>query len=255
MKKGVIFFGAIFFSLLSLSLVAAQALPAPPITFNIIGDFFKDLLAGSTGEDSMVRVLLVMLLTTVLFRPALNITGGKSGLAFLVAFLVSVIGIKFFISSEMIYGLMLPYGALAIALSAGIPFLLIGSLIATSNLDMLLRKIMWGFMAGSFIMLWWFRWTNIGDLAYIYLGLGILSLAILFFFDSTLRGILAQTAMSNSKYAIDVQIATLNTEIADLYVQYANSSGNTQLQHSLTNQIRAKEHTRRGLTQMRARMP
>ncbi|MEM2956364.1 MAG: hypothetical protein QW041_02210 [Candidatus Pacearchaeota archaeon] len=255
MKKSVIIVILFLFSVLAVNLAVAQVLPGPPVTLNKLAEFFRDLLSGISEDDSLAKLLLVMLLTTILFRPAYNLSGKKSGIAFIIALLVSILGIKYLTTYDLIKGLLLPYGALAIALSSVVPFLLISALIITSEMDTVLRKITWGIMAGAFILLWWFRWTDIGDLAWIYLGLGIISLAILLFFDSTLRGFLAQTAMSNSKYAIDVQIANLNTEIANLYMQYSNSAGNAQLQNNLRNQIKAKERTRKELIAMKARMP
>lgn len=255
MKKSVILFSALFLSIASISLAAA-ALPAPPIAMNDISDFFTKLLSGVSGQDLMIRVLLVMLLTTVLFRPAYKLVGEKSGLAFIIAALVSILGIKYLATYDLITGLLLPYGALAIALSAGLPFILIGMLIVSApDMPATLRKILWGLMTGAFILLWWFRWTDIGDLAYIYLFMGLISAAVLFFLDGTIVTLYSQATQAQSKASVDVQIAQINSQIANLYAQYANATGNHTLQTSLRNQIRALEHTRNGLLRMRAGMP
>jgi hypothetical protein len=249
MKKSILIFSGLFF-LLTIGIVAAQALPAPPVALKDIADQFKGLVSGISGDDTMVRVLLVMLLTTVLFQPAYRLLGKKSGIAFFVAFIVSVLGIKYLATYDMIKGVLLPYGALAIAITSILPFLLIGFLLETTE-SKLLRKIGWAIMAGSFIMLWWFRWTDIGDLAWIYLGLGLICAAVLFWFDSTLRTMLAQAGMENSRAVLDIEIANLNKELNNLYTAYANAQGNRRLEASIENQIRDKERHRANLVRLR----
>ena len=124
MKKSVLILGLFVFSILMINFVVAQALPAPPVTLNQIGKFFDDLLKGTSGGESLARLLLAMLITAVLYQPALKITNEKPGVAFIVAFIVSVLGVRFLSSSEMIQGILLPYGALAIVISSVLPFLL-----------------------------------------------------------------------------------------------------------------------------------
>jgi len=218
MKKGVLILGTLILSVLAISLVAAQALPAPPVTLDTIVNYFQMLVTGfGSNAETMSRVLLVMLLTAVLFRPAYNLVGKKSGLAFLIAFLVSVIGIRFFTSYDMIQGLMLPYGALAIGVSAALPFLLFGILIETSEADITLRKVGWTIMAGAFILLWWFRWTDIGDLAWIYLFLGIAAFAVLFFNGQIHMLFAMQRIGSSKKRQIYKQLMELRRE-RDKYI-------------------------------------
>ena len=216
MKKSVLIFSALIFSVLAISLVAAQVLPAPPITFNAVGDFFNDLLKGTQGEDTLARLLLVMLLTTILFKPANQIVGKKPGLAFIVALLISILGIRFFTSYEMIRGLMLPYGALAIVLSTLIPFLLFGFLLESSEATIMFRKIGWGLMGGAFIMLWWLRWTNIGDMAYIYLVLGIIAFMILWFNGQIHTLFSMQNLEKGKRRQILIKTAEIQDEMNDL---------------------------------------
>jgi len=251
MKKSVILFGLLFlFSALAISLVSAQALPAPSLTFNYLGDFFNSLLSGVSGDVTLVKVLLVMLLTTILFQPANKLLGKKPAIAFIVAFLVSVLGIKYLATYDLVKGLMLPYGALAIAVSSMLPFLLISYLLTTIE-SKTIRKLGWAIMAGSFILLWWFRWTDIGDLAWIYLGLGLICLAVLFWFDSTIRVALAEAGMENSKAVLNIKIANLNKEIADLYEAVANVGEDEKTQKNLLKQILNKEQLREDLVRIR----
>ena len=215
MKTGALIFSLVLISILSVHLVAA-ALPAPPITFNKIGDFFNDLLKGTQGEDTLARLLLVMLLTTILFKPANQIVGKKPGLAFIVALLISILGIRFFTSYEMIRGLMLPYGALAIVLSTLIPFLLFGFLLESSEAAPMLRKIGWGLLGGAFIMLWWLRWTDIGDMAYIYLVLGIIAFVILWFNGQIHLLFSMQNLEKGKRRQILIKTAEIQDEMDDL---------------------------------------
>jgi len=206
MKKSIIIFLGLFL-LLSISIVAAQALPAPAqlpgflsdhLSIGKIEGFFNDLLIGGTsGADIISRLLLVMLLTAVLFQPANKIVNDKPGLAFLVSFLVSVLGIRFIPQIEL---LLLPYGALAIAVSAIVPLLLFGAVLMTGigSESPTIRKIGWSAFGGAFFFLWVERSKELGDLSYIYFGIAAIALALLLF-DGTIQNALIMSRLKGKR--------------------------------------------------------
>jgi hypothetical protein len=90
------------------------------------------------------------------------------------------------VDSKTLVGLLLPYGALAIALSVLIPFILMFFLLETSDIQRPYRKLAFGFMFIAFMMFWWLRWDKIGDASYIYLCFAAFAIGA-YFMDPTLR--------------------------------------------------------------------
>ncbi len=243
MKKSILILSSFLLVLVSINLVSA-ALPAPPAAFDEIANVFRDLLVSDSGEDMVARLLLVMLLTSVLFFPAHKLVQGKSGLAFFIAFIVSVLGIRAF---PNIQGLLLPYSTLAVAVSAILPFLLFAYLISAESNSPVIRKIGWAIMATAFICLWWMRWDEIGEIAYIYFWMGIAALAVLFFLDDTLSKwwYLSGTYV-RTKQAADLQIQRIQTEIEDL-IKEMNDLPNESYRITYRNKIKKLKEAQKAL--------
>jgi len=236
MKKSIIIFGLLF-SIISITLVAAAAtLPAPTALPGFLSDqllsgklsFLTDLLIGTgSAAEIITRVLLVMLLTAVLFQPAFNLLGKKSGIAFLVAFLISILGIRFFPANQ-IEALLLPSGALAVAVATVIPFLLLAYLLEWGEIKehKIIRKIGWACIAGAFIYLWSTRFKDLGDISYIYGVMALLSVALLLF-DGTLQEQLTIAKLSKTKSkAAYREILDLEDQLKDDYERLAKAKAN-----------------------------
>ena len=243
MKKGVLIPGIFLVSILAISLVSAQALPAPanlPASIGLpqIAEYLRDLLIGGTGEDLVARFLLVMLLTTVLFLPAQNITGKKSALSFIIALIVSVLGIRFFPQIQL---LLLPYGVLAIAISSILPLVLFGAFLMTGigKESPTIRKIGWCAFGGTFFFLWLDRYKTLGDLSYIYFGIAVISVAFLLF-DGTIQNALIMSRMrnANSRGAwrqqsdLEEDIRKDRLALANLIISNTNEQNNGRIKNA-----------------------
>lgn len=231
MKKSGFIFGAMLSGIFTSAIVsAAQALPAPPITLDGLRTFFSALLVGTYhgGEDVVSRLFIFLVLAVVLYKPSEKILGDdKSNLALFLSALVSLLAVRFF-SPDMIQGLLLPYGALGIVLSIFLPFLLFGAFIVTSDITPSLRKLGWWLMTGIFCFLWWTRWSNIGDMAWIYLFAALLSLVAVWF-DGTLRKWIFQGKVERSNVesrAIASEVAM--QRLANLYELLAKATPQTK---------------------------
>jgi hypothetical protein len=211
MKKSVIIFGALFLAILSISLVAA-ALPAPPVTSQEFLTFFTSLLTGAAPGtvDIFARFLLLILLITVLTKPAEMITKTRTP-AIIVASVISILGIRF-LSNEMISGVLLPYGTVAIIVSVFVPFLLLVYFLNDIPFAAL-RKVGWIMTAIVFLGLWWFRFQTIGAMAYVYAITAVLSV-ILFLLDRTIQNLKIKITVNNEKDSQTyIQITTLQQRI------------------------------------------
>ncbi|MFC1686269.1 hypothetical protein ACFLZZ_04600 [Nanoarchaeota archaeon] len=248
MKKRFLAF-SIVSSVLTSTLVAAQIFPAPPIAFNQVKEVLSNFLIGTSvgGADIWARLLLLLLMTVILIKPIEKVLTQDRRLAFLIAFFVSLLGIRYLSNTELL-GVLLPYSALMIILSIIGPLILLGTLLSTSGIDPTLRKVMWGFTAGAFAVLWWVRWEELGNLSYIYLSGTIGAVLALFFFDEQISGLYYQSKIDREQL-VDKSIASENITrmLKDLYGQYAASTDPT-IQAQLMRRIRQQRNALKLLT-------
>jgi hypothetical protein len=150
---------------------AAQNLAAPPIQMQGVIDLFKFILSPSGTESELVaRVLIFLLLAIVLYKPSYNIVGKNEKWGVVLSVIVSTMAVRF-LDAAIIKGMMLPYGAIGITISIVIPFILLEYffLFQDDNLSPMFRTAGYAIMLAMFLAMWWFRWTDLGDLAYYYL--------------------------------------------------------------------------------------
>jgi hypothetical protein len=150
------------------------------------GDIFAKVIGwgllnpGLSGEDLFAKALLFILLISVLYSAAqkLPVLSGNNKVAFLVALVVTILGIRF-LDVEMIKTILLPYNALAISIAVLFPFMLFFYVIQKTH--PLVRKISWAFFSSIMMGLWLVRWDSLGDASYIYLVFAIISFVVLLF--------------------------------------------------------------------------
>lgn len=224
-----------FFSIIFIaSLASAQQLPAPPIAVQSLLDFLKVIFVGdmsAVGADIIARVLIFLVLMIVLQIPAAAIVGGNRKIGTVLSMLVSVMAIRFF-TPEMVKGLFLPYETLGVVISILLPFILFEFFMIGlgNNFPKPFRTVGYLMMAGIFTGLWWFRWTDIGDLAWIYLGASALAIIALWL-DTSFRVMLASTRLGSAqkRQALlrSVKLEGDLGEAMDAYVS-AEASGNKE---------------------------
>jgi hypothetical protein len=198
MKKSIIIISALIFSVFAISLVAAQALPAPSDALSGVFGFLRDLFTLQGYDSALARFLIFMTVAIVLYMPSYIFTGKKSSaLAMFLAALVSYFGVRF-LTNETIIGIFLPYNALTIVIMTAIPFLLFSTVLEYYVTSKLIRKLGWGFMAATFVGLWLTRWGAIGEMAYIYALFSVVSFAILWF-DGAIHAMFVKQKLGKGK--------------------------------------------------------
>ena len=189
MKRSVVAFTALFSLILVSGLAMAQELPAPSVIVQDFTTIFSDLLVGSsTGTDLFLRLMLVVLLTAILYMPAEKVLGqgNRTGIPLLVAFIVSLLGIRY-LDATIIQQILLPYKALLITLSVLVPIIFFAILMALEALPKWVSKLGWSIFSLTFVALALFRESELAPrLGYIYL-LGALISIGLFFFEGTIQ--------------------------------------------------------------------
>lgn len=240
MKKSVLLLGIIALSVMIIGFAAAQALPAPPVTTAQVGEFFRSLLVGGSAitEDVISRFLLAILIITVLAKPAYMITKNRSA-SIIVSSVVAILGIRF-LTYQMIQGILLPYGAVAIVVSTFLVFALIAYFLTDITYPWI-RKIGWIMLAVVFLGLWWSRASDIGDMTYVYLVTAGVSIGF-FFLDGTFNNIKIKMRSQNKKDGQTyVQIIKMQKDIDD-YTQLLPYAGtDTKEEKELLAQIKERQ--------------
>jgi len=189
-KKSLVIISALLFSILFLSvLTAALEVPAPPTPGEALQNIIKFITGDftSTGLQPWIisKLFLVILLTTVLYKAAQKVVGKQGNLAFIISLVVSILGVNFLASEELVTAILLPYGTLAVALSILIPLVLAFYFIEDMK-SSVLRRFSWAIIIAIFLGLWFARSEELGAGNWIYIAGGIVTIG-LFLFDGTIE--------------------------------------------------------------------
>jgi len=207
MKKRIVIglISSIFIiALISSFVSAAIELPAAPYgPWAPLANMVKGALEGIAGSvnfvlggaglgpESFGKLLLFILLTLVLLRPAKKIVGEKEGLGWIIAIIVSILGI-YWIPASLISTIIFPYNALGIAVVTVIPLMLYVFFLESTVDNPTIRKICWIIAAIIFFGFWIYRMADpkitpeVSSFLIIYPIAAVACLAFLWF-DGTLR--------------------------------------------------------------------
>ncbi len=243
--------------LLALPLVSAQNLPAPNIDFSGLTDLFTSIFNGASGANSemIARVLIFLVLAIVIYRPCLNIVGAKNKKwGVILASVISVMAVRF-LDANMVKGMLLPYNALGVVLSMLIPFVILEYFFLTQDagLSKTFRSTGYILMAAIFTGMWLFRWSEIGDMAYYYLGATTIVLFAWAFDGTFTRWMVLNRLDSQRARNAYVHGARLNKEIKELQEALSASLANDDragakaIEKQIENLYKAQEEAYKGL--------
>jgi hypothetical protein len=191
-------YALVLFSLVlvgSLFLVSAQA-SSPNIVEQGVEGFkngvvsavnllFRDFLQSyQTGQDIFYVKLLLFILLYVMVQTgvkAIPRLGEQKAIAIIVSFIVSVLAVKW-MGDGLITTILMPYGALGVALATLLPFLIFFYFVHATKMAGIGRRIAWIFFALSFFLVAANRWKDIdptGQTFYYVIG-GLVLLALIF---------------------------------------------------------------------------
>jgi hypothetical protein len=167
MKKGWLYFASLFSLVLFSSLVSAQSdvfrtiLEVVISTINaaivVFGPFLVVVIGDyGNGEFFFAKILLLFLLFIVInavLRQARIFESSPSTIK-IIAAIVSILAIRFISDSQLVRGILLPYGALGVAITTIMPFLVFFYFVYFSGMAGFGRRISWVIFGIVFTVFW-----------------------------------------------------------------------------------------------------
>jgi hypothetical protein len=194
MKKSITVF---ILALMTISLVSAYDLSDSlargseqliDIVESVLGPFFSVFLGGE-GDLLFERILfffiIFSLVYVVLNSERVPIFQGQKGVIWVITIAVSLLSARFLTDTMLVQTILLPYGVFGVAITSALPLILF-FFFAEGFDSPLIRKSLWIFFLVIFMGLWTSRYSELGDVSWIYFITGILAL-LFFLFDGTIR--------------------------------------------------------------------
>jgi hypothetical protein len=159
-----------------------------PIFNAVIGDYTGNLGDFSASEVFFIRILIFIILFVVINASAKKIPLFERNnlVVFIISLSVSIIAVRFMSKSELIIGVLLPYGTLGVVITTILPFLIFFYLLHKIDATSISRRLAWGLFGTVFLAIWISKSSQLSDLSnWIYVG--VLILVVLVFLTD--RGI------------------------------------------------------------------
>jgi hypothetical protein len=193
MKKAGLCFAFFLGVILAINLVSAQFLYdlkyKTQDAIRIITDFLSPFLEFILGVSSFdqyfwVRVLLLALIFVIVLTVLGYMTIFKENTAtrVIVSLVVSIFSAKYIGESDIITGILLPYGVLGVALTFILPFLIFFFFVHKAIEAPAGRRAAWVFFAVVFFGLWLGRADQLGSVSWIYF-VGVIAVILSIIFD------------------------------------------------------------------------
>jgi len=209
--------------ILSVNLVSAQY-PQLDYLIEQIGQAFASIFGPIFGVDVFdeflfAKVLLFFLLFAIIFMSLRNIDifAGNTAINAIVSIIVSIFAVRFIKENEFITGILLPYGALGIAIATFLPLLIYFYFVHFSGIGPFGRRTAWFIYGVIFLVLWLTRpYADLGVANWIYLlGIGFILINLLF--DRSIHNYLGLAGLARwRERAEDARIAALQSEYEDI---------------------------------------
>jgi len=153
-----------------------------PIFELIIGNY-------STSEFFFAKILLLFLLI-VICKNVLDKTplgDNNQKISWLISIIISILAIRFINETDLISGLLIPYGTLGIAITTILPLIIFYYFVHQSGANTFGRKLFWIFYIIVMVILWISKSDQIEKAANWIYGLCLLAAIILIIFDKTIH--------------------------------------------------------------------
>ncbi|MFA5020304.1 MAG: hypothetical protein WC533_04355 [Candidatus Pacearchaeota archaeon] len=234
-ENNILFYGLIIIlTIFTIQLVSAQYYGNSALSYIDLGQGMRDLIdqvvrittpifevllgdydSGSELFFTKVMFLILIFIVIMAIMQKVAIFEGNRGATFVISSVISIIATRFLTDNQLIQGILLPYGALGIAITTIFPFLIFGYFIYHTEMSGMGRKLSWTFFGVTFIVLWLYKSSEIGALGNQIYFWTILAIGVLIIFDKHVnayfRGEDVKKWMESSK----------DREIADLQVEWA----------------------------------
>ena len=212
--------------------------------------------SGSTSAGEIIFIkLLIFILLFVIIRMVLKRVPNfddSEAIPGIIAFIVSLIAIRFITTANVIEFIWLPYGTLGIVLSVVLPFI-IGFYFINGFDSSAIRRIGWATFAVIFFGLTFMRMDELStgpewyqNLAWMYFAIAFLSL-MLFLFDGSIRRMMYMSSVRNMDDVNKrVEAARLSVEI-DKNRQVLAMTTDSKGRKALERKIREQKKTMKAL--------
>lgn len=153
-----------------------------PVFQVVLGDYSYN---GFFFSKVLILILLIVIIYFILDH--VHLFQGYRTISMLVSLIISIISVRFMSENDFFTFILLPYGALGIAITTLLPFFIFAYGIHTTGMPGIARKVSWFFFGMVFIGLWLYQFDKISPLGnYIYM-FTIVAGIFMFFFDRTVH--------------------------------------------------------------------
>jgi len=174
---------------------------------DILGPVFSVLIGtGSFDMYFFSRIMLLVIVFAVVYLSLSRIAifHDNKGVCFVVAAAISLLGARYIADSDLIEGILLPYGTLTVALTILLPFLIYFFFVHTSVVSGVGRRLAWIVFIAVFFGLWWTRYDSMGTANWIY-WVGILLVGVSLLFDKTIHAYFGISQLDEATRAQNAQ--------------------------------------------------
>ncbi|MEK6830843.1 MAG: hypothetical protein AABX77_02340, partial [Nanoarchaeota archaeon] len=159
--SGILILSVILFvsTILSMQIISAQVSFLDNFierTGEAFGSILGPIFDEGYGDILFARVLFFFLLFAIIFTVIgrSNILGENLAIQSVVAAIVSILSVRYITPDQFINAILLPYGALGIALSILLPLIIFFLFLHTNQIGGFGRRAAWFIYLVSFLLLW-----------------------------------------------------------------------------------------------------
>ncbi len=206
---------------------------ATPIFQFIIGDY-------STNEFFATKVMMLILLFVVIqaILKKVNLFDAGNSVAIVIAAVISIIAIRFISENQLTLGILLPYGTLGIVILTSLSLMIVFYFIHTTNLGSIGRRLIWSFFALVYIMLFIYRYNELGSLTRSIYGWSIALIIFFLIFDRGIHRYFSVWELNTFYHGADQKtIAALQAEY--LNIINLNTTAAVSRRHAIERQLRS----------------
>lgn len=188
-----------------------------PVTSVILGESFQAGPKGGASPYFFVKILFFIIVLSIVWiaLSRIAIFSEYPWALWLVSISIAILGMKFIVSPEWLSTILLPYGTLAIAISAGAPFVAYFIIVEWAITSRTLRRIAWLFFGVIFVFLWLTR-DDLGTSSWIY-PITALACLVMIMFDGTIQRIKTRIKIDKAQSRSNLRLMdAYNIELIDL---------------------------------------
>jgi hypothetical protein len=209
---------------------------------NIVVPIFSFLLGPEIGPENselfFAKLLLFILLLSVISIVLSNfpLFQNRKSTVNLVSVIVSLLGVRF-LSAQWVQGILLPYNTLGLAVISLLPLIVFTYFVYHGIAGKTMQRIAWIVAGSIYILLFFLRVDELGDLAWIYGGAAILCLLAVIFnhqIDRLLKWAKIESVYSQANEEL---IRNLRRKLNEAHQDFANNVINQSEYDSIKRRI------------------